>query len=163
MIIQIINFYFNLIASHRNSSGSYQVHTFNSSFYPKLVKEGCSGVKQWTGKVHVHLVTLTLSSIMGTSILLLVHTHDYIYQLGEHIWMWDGPYTNTSWYTLGYSSGWCWKGRDWVLWLNDVGSHFLPDQNKVHVSSMATNFNTPCTLHCKARVWIEYYNITGTT
>ena len=65
MVLLIVNFYFNLIAAHHNCNGSYRVHSFNSFFYPKLLKEGHLGVKRWTNKVHVHLVTLALSSIIG--------------------------------------------------------------------------------------------------
>ena len=51
--------------------------------------------------------------------------------LGGHFQMCNGPYTYTSWVSLGYCScGHCKQG-DRVLWLTHVQSNLLSCQNKV--------------------------------
>lgn len=51
IILQIINFFFNLIMERSNQQGNVKVHAFNSFFYPKLIKSGYASLKRWTKKV----------------------------------------------------------------------------------------------------------------
>ena len=52
ILLQVINFYLNLIVERGQSSESVcRVHAMSSFFYPKLRNAGYSGVRRWTKKV----------------------------------------------------------------------------------------------------------------
>lgn len=51
---EIINFYFSMLAERSNKEDNLpKVHTFNTFFYPKLVKEGYNSLRRWTKRVDV--------------------------------------------------------------------------------------------------------------
>ena len=51
LFVQIINFYFKLIARECNKENIGHVLAFNSFFYSKLARGGYNEVKKWTKKV----------------------------------------------------------------------------------------------------------------
>lgn len=52
-LLQIVNFYYNLVAARSATDGRIKVHVFNSFFYSKLIQAGYGGVRRWTKKVCV--------------------------------------------------------------------------------------------------------------
>lgn len=52
LLLQVINFYMNLIVERgQSASSACRVHAMSSFFYPKLREVGYSGVRRWTKKV----------------------------------------------------------------------------------------------------------------
>ncbi|XP_031572675.1 sentrin-specific protease 1-like [Actinia tenebrosa] len=60
---EIINIYFSLIADRSKSEGYPKVHTFNSFFYPKLIKSGCDSLKRWTRRVDIFSMDMIIVPI----------------------------------------------------------------------------------------------------
>ena len=49
---EVINFYFGLLMDRSENDNSLpSIHAFSTFFYPKVTKQGHSGVKRWTRKV----------------------------------------------------------------------------------------------------------------
>ena len=119
--LQIINFYFSLITQEYNKlTQRTRTYTFNTFFYPKLLKDGFSGVKRWTKQVYIIWIP-----IVSISIKVL-----WFYS-GGHLWSWFDFDSSTPRCPLGFSSGWQQEVPSWVLRLLPVWWSVLSPTNSV--------------------------------
>ncbi|CAB3989819.1 sentrin-specific protease 1-like [Paramuricea clavata] len=56
---EVVNAYFHLVAERSKNSGP-KIHTFNTFFYPKLMKTGHASVRRWTKKVDLFTMDIIL-------------------------------------------------------------------------------------------------------
>ena len=62
-LLQIVNFYFNLIQERSGNENFLSVYVFNTFFYPKIMKDGHKGVRRWTRQVDLFTKDLILIPI----------------------------------------------------------------------------------------------------